>query len=116
MYERQTAGSMEVGSYAHRPIFHRADDIPSIQQSRLSPTELPFTAEDFDPQLEDALELMPDLLSTAEIKYAINGLLSLTPDGFPLLGETRRGAQPLVGRRGVDQGGPRRRPACWPSG
>ena len=22
MYERQTAGSMEVGSYAHRPIFH----------------------------------------------------------------------------------------------
>ena len=23
MYERQTAGSMEVGSYAHRPIFHR---------------------------------------------------------------------------------------------
>jgi glycine cleavage system aminomethyltransferase T len=31
---------------------------------------------------------MPDLLSTAEIKYAINGLLSLTPDGFPLLGET----------------------------
>ena len=88
MYERQTAGSMEVGSYAHRPIFHRVDDIPSIQESRLSPTELPFTAEDFDPQLEDALELMPDLLSTAEIKYAINGLLSLTPDGFPLLGET----------------------------
>ncbi|HET9601540.1 MAG TPA: FAD-dependent oxidoreductase, partial [Acidimicrobiales bacterium] len=88
MYERQTAGSMEVGSYAHRPIFHRPDEIPSIQASRLSPTELPFTAEDFDPQLEDALELMPDLLATAEIKYAINGLLSLTPDGFPLLGET----------------------------
>ncbi len=88
MYERQTAGSMEVGSYAHRPIFHRPDEIPSIQEARLSPTELPFTAEDFDPQLEDALELMPELLSSAEIKYAINGLLSLTPDGFPLLGET----------------------------
>ncbi len=88
MYERQTAGSMEVGSYAHRPIFHRPDEIPSIQESRLSPTELPFTAEDFDEQLEDALELMPDILATAEIKYAINGLLSLTPDGFPLLGET----------------------------
>jgi glycine cleavage system aminomethyltransferase T/glycine/D-amino acid oxidase-like deaminating enzyme len=87
-YERQTGGSMEVGSYAHRPIFHYADDIPSIAASRLSPTELPFTADDFDPQLEQALELMPDILSTAEIKYAINGLLSLTPDGFPLLGET----------------------------
>lgn len=88
MYERQTAGSMEVGSYAHRPIFHRPDDIPSIDEARLSPTELPFTADDFDPQLEDALELMPDILEGAEIKYAINGLLSLTPDGMPLLGET----------------------------
>src|SRR4029079_19358615 len=44
-YERQTGGSMEAGSYAHRPIFHRADGIPSIQASRLSPTELPFTAD-----------------------------------------------------------------------
>ncbi len=88
MYERQTAGSMEVGSYAHRPIFYRPEDIPTLKEARMSPTELPFTAEDFDPQLEDALDLMPDILSTAEIKYAVNGLLSLTPDGFPLLGET----------------------------
>ncbi|MGH8912704.1 MAG: GcvT family protein [Acidimicrobiia bacterium] len=88
MYERQTAGSMEVGSYAHRPIFHRPDEIPSIDASRLSPTELPFTADDFDAQLEDALELMPEILEGAEIKYAINGLLSLTPDAMPLLGET----------------------------
>ncbi len=86
-YERQSAGSMEVGSYAHRPIFMTADEIPSIKESRLSPTELPITMEDFDPQLEQALELMPEILSTAEIKYAINGLLSLTPDGFPLIGE-----------------------------
>ncbi len=87
-YERQSGGSMEVGSYAHRPIFMTADEIPSIKASRLSPTELPFTAEDFDQQLEEALELMPEILETAEMKYAINGLLSLTPDGFPLLGET----------------------------
>ena len=85
-YERQSAGSMEVGSYAHRPIFMRPNEIPSIKESRLSPTELPFTAEDFDQQLEEALELMPDILATAEMKYAINGLLSLTPDGFPLIG------------------------------
>lgn len=88
MYERQTAGSMEVGSYAHRPIFHHPDEIPSLGEARLSPTEMPFTADDFDPQLEDALELMPSILEGAEIKYAINGLLSLTPDGMPLLGET----------------------------
>ena len=88
MYERQTGGSMEVGSYAHRPIFHNPDEIPSIAESRFSPTELPFTADDFDDQMEDALELMPEILSTAEIKYAINGLLSLTPDAMPLIGET----------------------------
>ncbi len=87
-YERQTAGSMEVGSYAHRPIFHHPDDIPSLGESLLSPTELPFTAEDFDQQMEEALELMPEILSQAEMRYAINGLLSLTPDAMPLLGET----------------------------
>ena len=87
-YERQTGGSMEVGSYAHRPIFHYADDIPSIEESAQSPTELPFTDEDFDAQMEDALELMPDILEEAEIRYAINGLLSLTPDAMPVLGET----------------------------
>jgi heterotetrameric sarcosine oxidase gamma subunit len=88
MYERQSAGSMEVGSYAHRPIFHRPDDIPSNDEAALSPTEMPFTQDDFDPQLEDALELMGEILETAEIRYAINGLLSLTPDAMPVLGET----------------------------
>ncbi len=89
-YERQHGSDMEVGSYAHRAILHDPEDIPSIEQARLSPTELPFTDEDFDPQLEQALELMPDILGNdqAEIRYAINGLLSLTPDGAPVLGES----------------------------
>ncbi|MEO5851777.1 MAG: FAD-dependent oxidoreductase, partial [Nocardioides sp.] len=89
-YERQHGADMEVGSYAHRPILWDPEDIPSIEQSKLSPTEMPFTEEDFDPQLEQAYELMPDLLGAdgAEIRYAINGLLSLTPDGWPVLGET----------------------------
>ena len=89
-YERQHGQEMEVGSYAHRPILHRAEDIPSIEQAKLSPTELPFTADDFDLQLEQALELMPDVLGNPDvgIRYAINGLLSLTPDGAPILGES----------------------------
>ena len=89
-YERQHGADMEVGSYAHRPILHDPEDIPSIEQARLSPTEMPFTADDFDEQLEQALELMPDALGAegAEIRYAINGLLSLTADGLPILGET----------------------------
>ena len=90
MYERQNGSDMEVGSYAHRPILMEPDDIPSIEESAMSPTELPFTSEDFDPQLEQALELMPEILTVegAGIRHAINGLLSLTPDGMPILGET----------------------------
>lgn len=89
-YERQHGADMEVGSYAHRPILHEPEDIPSIEQAKLSPTEMPFTEDDFDQQLEEALELMPELLGAdgAEIRYAINGLLSLTADGNPILGES----------------------------
>src|SRR6516164_4147347 len=89
MYERQHGGDMEVGSYAHRPIIVPPDLIPSNEEAALSPTEMPFTAADFDPQLEQALELMPELLGDekAGIRYAINGLISMTPDGHPLLGE-----------------------------
>ena len=90
MYERQHGGDLEVGSYAHRPILMDADDIPSIAQSALSPTELPFTQEDFELQMEQGLELVPDVLGDERvgIRHAINGLLSLTPDGMPILGET----------------------------
>ncbi len=89
-YERQHGADMEVGSYAHRAILHEPEEIPSLDQAKLSPTEMPFTEDDFDPQLEQALELMPELLGAegAEIRYAINGLLSLTADGAPILGES----------------------------
>ncbi len=90
MYERQHGGDIEVGSYAHRPIIVNPEEIPSIEESALSPTEMPFTQDDFDPQLQDALELMPELLGDERVgvRYAINGLISMTPDGHPVLGET----------------------------
>src|SRR6266508_1426725 len=90
MYERQHGSGLEIGSYAHRPILHDPNDIPSIEESALSPTELPFTEADFELQMEQALELMPEIVGdeTVGVKHSINGLLSLTPDGLPLLGET----------------------------
>ncbi|HYX79611.1 MAG TPA: FAD-dependent oxidoreductase [Actinomycetota bacterium] len=90
MYERQNGSDFEIGSYAHRSILMDPDDIPSIEASALSPTELPFTKDDFDPQMEQALELFPDIVGDEKIgiRHAINGLLSLTPDGMPCLGET----------------------------
>jgi glycine cleavage system aminomethyltransferase T/glycine/D-amino acid oxidase-like deaminating enzyme len=90
MYERQHGGDMEVGSYAHRPILHHPDKIPSIEESPLSPTEAPFTQDDFDPQMEHALQIIPEILEDEKVgvRYAINGLLSYTPDGGAILGET----------------------------
>ena len=38
MYERQNGSDMEVGSYAHRSILMDPDEIPSIEESALSPT------------------------------------------------------------------------------
>jgi len=90
MYERQEGTGLEIGSYAHRPITLEPDEIPSIEEAALTPTELPFTQEDFDPQMEIALELMPEIVGdeSVGVKYAINGVLSVTYDGMPLLGET----------------------------
>ncbi len=90
MYERQDGIGFEVGSYAHRSILHDPETIPSNEEAALSPTEFPFTQDDFDPQLEDALDIFPEILGDERVgqKYAINGLIAITPDGMPLLGET----------------------------
>lgn len=89
-YERQHGSDLEIGSYTHRPILMYPDEIPSLKEARLTPTEMPFTKDDFDPYLERALELMPEILGDERvgIRYAINGLMALTADGFPCLGET----------------------------
>ena len=90
MYERPHGSDIEIGSYAHRPILIDPDDIPSIEESRLSPTEMPFTREDFEPQYERALELMPEILGDDRVgeRYAINGLISVTPDWNSIMGES----------------------------
>jgi glycine cleavage system aminomethyltransferase T/glycine/D-amino acid oxidase-like deaminating enzyme len=90
MYERQAGGDLEIGSYAHRPILYDPEDLPSVEQAPLSPTEFPFTQADFEQQMQHALELMPEIVGdeSVGVKYAINGILSLTPDGMPVLGES----------------------------
>ncbi|QPZ38766.1 GcvT family protein [Paramicrobacterium chengjingii] len=91
MYERQRGSSLEIGSYAHRPMLHSPGEIPPVgAPGQDSPTSFPFTSDDFAPQLRHAQELFPGLLggSTPKPHKALNGLLSLTPDGGPLLGET----------------------------
>ena len=89
MYERQRFDRLEIGSYAHRPLLHDPEDLLPVGEADPSPTELPFTEEDFAQQLEDARELMPFLRDeSVQIVKAVNGILSFTPDGAPILGET----------------------------
>jgi len=90
MYERQHGNDMEVGSYEHRPILMDVDDIPSIEESPLSPTQLPLTEDAFEQSMEHALELMPEILDDpgAGIRHSIDGLLSMTAGG-PLVGPTK---------------------------
>ena len=88
IYARRVGGDMELGSAGHRPILVDPDDIPSLEEATLTPTELPFTPDDFDPALEAALELFPSLFEDprAGIRYSINGLVSLCADGLPIVG------------------------------
>ncbi|WP_200820975.1 GcvT family protein, partial [Halobellus limi] len=88
MYERQHGNDIEVGSYEHRPILWDVEDVPSIEESPLSPTQPPLTEDAFEKSMEHALEIIPDLLDDpdAGIRHSIDGLLSVTPDGHPLLG------------------------------
>lgn len=90
MYQRQNGSDLEIGSYMHRTILHEPDEIPSNEEATLTPTELPFTADDFDDSMMIALELMPEILDREDvgIRHAINGLMSLTPDGLPIIGES----------------------------
>ena len=101
MYERQHGGDMEVGSYAHRPILvdagrrsrrsrRRRCRRPSCRSRRTTSTRSwrrPWSS-------------MPELLGDERvgIRYAINGLISMTPDGHPA---ARRdaGGRAACGRR-----------------
>src|SRR5699024_8889257 len=91
MYERQRGADLEIGSYAHRPLLHRPEEIPPVgdHPGQATPTSFPFTEQDFEEQMGHAREMFPQLLSDPEPPrtLAINGLLSLTPDGGALIGE-----------------------------
>ena len=90
MYARQSGADLEIGSYAHEALFVQPRDIPSNAAAKLTPTEMPFTPEHFDPYVETVLELYPTIVGNEKvgIKHAINGLMSFVPDGMSLVGET----------------------------
>jgi dimethylglycine oxidase len=77
MYFRQVADGYAIGNYRHEPRLADPE----------RPAELPFTPDDFAAAHAEAGRLLP-ALRDVELTRAFNGLMSFTPDGFPLLGRS----------------------------
>jgi dimethylglycine oxidase len=77
MYFRQVRDAYAIGNYRHEPRLAEPQ----------RPAEVAFTHGDFASAHGEAGRLLP-ALRDAEIVRAFNGLMSFTPDGFPLLGES----------------------------
>ena len=115
-YERQTAGSMEVGSLRppsdlHAPRRHPLQrgvgavaDRAAVHRRRLRPAVRRGDRPD------------GRCSATAEIRYAINGLAEPHPRRQSGARRDARGAQPVERRRGVDQGRAPASPSSSPSG
>jgi dimethylglycine oxidase len=89
MYLRQREDYYGIGAYRHRPMPISADDIRRDYRGEGDfPSVLPFTPEDFEPTWREAQKMLP-ALGGVEIERPMNGLFSFTPDGGPLLGESR---------------------------
>ena len=88
MYFRQREDRYGVGSYRHRSMPVSPDDIPKYEDAPVLPSIMEFTPEDFEGAWQEARKMLP-ALENVEIDEAMNGLFSFTPDGAPLLGQSR---------------------------
>lgn len=88
MYFRQHEDGYGIGSYRHRSIPMKPDEIGGYRRGKVMPSIKDFTPEDFDGPWEESRRMLPTLQKT-EISKGINGLFSFTPDGGSLLGESR---------------------------
>ncbi|SDT78519.1 FAD-dependent oxidoreductase [Actinoplanes derwentensis] len=82
LYFRAHGDRIGIGSYRLVPGPDDLDDLPGDGR----PAMLPFTRDGFRSSWTAATELIPALRGTA-IDDAFNGVLAMTADGFPLLGE-----------------------------
>ena len=88
MYFRHQGERYGIGAYRHRSMPISADDIPKYEDAEVMPSIMEFTPEDFQPSLDEARRMLP-ALQNVEVDTPMNGLFSFTPDGGPLLGESR---------------------------
>jgi glycine cleavage system T protein len=86
MYFRQQGEAYGIGNYRHEPRLVEPEAIVRGDDGE-QPSILPFTEHDFDAARAETARMLP-AVGRAPIVRAFNGLMSFTPDGFPLLGET----------------------------
>lgn len=88
LYFREHVDRMGIGAYGHRPMPVDPWTLLAPAEASVMPSVLEFTPDDFGESWEWARELMPALSGTS-IQEGINGIFSFTPDGMPLMGESR---------------------------
>ncbi|MFC8334260.1 GcvT family protein [Streptomyces olivaceus] len=92
LYFREHGDRLGIGSYAHRPLPVDPFAVPGYDESHARdmdmPSSYPFTPEDWAPSWGECRRLMP-ALREAEIDSGFNGVFSFTPDGMPVIGESR---------------------------
>jgi dimethylglycine oxidase len=86
MYFRQHADAYGIGNYRHEPRLTEPEELRP-PGGEMQPSIVPFTEEDFETAARETSSLMP-AVGRAALTRTLNGLMSFTPDGFPLLGET----------------------------
>ncbi|MGK4909004.1 GcvT family protein [Streptomyces albus] len=81
-------GRIGIGTYAHRPLPVDPFTVPSFDEAPVMPSSLPFTEDDFAPSWAETRRVLP-ALAGSRVEEGFNGVFSFTPDGMPLLGESR---------------------------
>ncbi|WP_407285550.1 FAD-dependent oxidoreductase [Streptomyces sp. BP-8] len=88
LYFREHTDRIGIGSYAHRPMPVDPFTVPAFDEAPVMPSSLPFTEDDFAPSWQDSVTLLP-ALGASRVAEGFNGVFSFTPDGMPVLGESR---------------------------
>lgn len=88
LYFREHTDRLGIGSYAHRPMPVDPFTVPAFDEAPVMPSSLPFTEDDFAPSWQDSVGLLP-ALAGSRVAEGFNGVFSFTPDGMPVLGESR---------------------------
>ncbi len=88
LYFREVVDRMGIGTYRHEPLPVDAASLLPPEQAPVMPSVLPYTPEHFAASWLESQRLIPALRET-EVVEGIDGVFSFTPDGYPLMGESR---------------------------